>query len=93
MMENLLTRLLQGPFFIIFFNHQKNLHFINFVRLCEAPLAQGTMSSDRVLTGVNVSVWLIIENMLLRFTIPVCSVLRWCLNHISGTWSTLFEIL
>lgn len=49
MTENLLTRLLQGLF--IFSNHQKNLHFINFVQLCEAPLSQGTMSSDRLLTA------------------------------------------
>lgn len=51
------------------------------------------MSFDKVVTGVNVSVSLIIENTLLHFILSVCSVLHCCLNHIFGTQSTLFEIL
>lgn len=53
----------------------------HFVQFREAPLTQETMTFDKVVTRVNVSVSLIIENMLLHFSFSVCSVLHCCLNH------------
>lgn len=64
--------------------------FIKFAHLCEAPLTQETMSLDKEVTGVNVSVSLIIETMLLHFVCSVRSVLHRCLTHILGTRSTLY---